>query len=106
MKWSTPSRLDLVSNADAHRAGYPAVRLRRLRRTPALRRMVAETRLSVDDLVAPLFVRQGIDSPVPIATMPGVVQHSLASLLDEAKRLVALGVPAVLLFGVPQHKDA
>src|SRR5438105_243868 len=54
--------------------GYPARRLRRLRRTPALRRLVAEARLSVDDLVAPLFVREGIDSPVPVPSLPGVVQ--------------------------------
>jgi porphobilinogen synthase len=86
--------------------GYPARRMRRLRRTPALRRMVAETRLSVDDLVAPLFVREGIDEPVPVASMPGVVQHTVASLRAEAKRLVSLGVPAILLFGVPERKDA
>ncbi|HMD44966.1 MAG TPA: porphobilinogen synthase, partial [Acidimicrobiales bacterium] len=85
---------------------YPARRLRRLRRTPALRRLVAETRLGVDDLVAPLFVRAGTDQPVPIPSMPGQVQHSLGSLVDEAKRLSALGVPALVLFGVPEHKDA
>ena len=67
--------------------------------------MVAETALRVDDLVAPLFVREAVDEPVPVASMPGVVQHSLASLRAEAKRLVALGVPAVVLFGVPAHKD-
>ena len=52
---------------------FPQRRLRRLRRTPTLRRMVAETRLSVDDLVAPLFVREGIDSPIPISSLPGVM---------------------------------
>jgi porphobilinogen synthase len=85
---------------------FPVQRLRRLRRTPALRRLVAETRLSVDDLVAPLFVREGIDEPAPIAAMPGVVQHSLACLPAEAKRLVSLGIPALILFGVPATKDA
>ncbi|MDQ6910734.1 MAG: porphobilinogen synthase [Actinomycetota bacterium] len=85
---------------------FPARRLRRLRRTPALRRMVAETRLSVDDLGAPLFVRAGIDAPAPIASMPGVVQHTLESLRKEARALADLGVPAVLLFGIPATKDA
>jgi porphobilinogen synthase len=80
--------------------------MRRLRRTEAMRRLVAETTLSVDDLVAPLFVREGIDEPVPIASMPGHAQHSGASLVAEAKRLCALGVPAVVLFGVPERKDA
>jgi porphobilinogen synthase len=79
--------------------------MRRLRRTPAIRRLVAQTRLSVDDLVAPLFVREGIDRPLPIASMPGQFQHNLASLLEETKRLSALGVPGVVLFGVPESKD-
>ena len=85
---------------------FPEHRMRRLRRTPALRRMVAETRLSVDDLIAPLFVREGIDSPVPIASLPGVVQHNRDSVLKEAQRLSGLGIPAVVLFGVPVRKDA
>jgi porphobilinogen synthase len=85
---------------------FPARRLRRLRRTPALRRLVAETRLSVDDLVAPLFVREGIDEPQPIASLPGVVQHTRESLRKEAARLVDLGIPALILFGVPARKDA
>lgn len=84
---------------------FPQRRLRRLRRTEALRRLVAETRLSVDDLVAPLFVREGIDEPQPIASIPGVVQHTRASLRDEVRALRDLGVPAVILFGVPAHKD-
>jgi porphobilinogen synthase len=85
---------------------FPERRLRRLRRTPALRRLVAETRLGVDDLVAPLFVREGIDEPVPIASLPGHRQHTVGSVVAEAKRLAALGVPGVVLFGVPAHKDA
>ena len=85
---------------------YPERRLRRLRRTPALRRMVAETRLGVDDLVAPLFVREGIDAAQPIGSLPGVSQHSLDSLRREAAELVELGVPALILFGVPATKDA
>ena len=86
--------------------GFPVRRLRRLRRTPALRRLVAEARLSVDDLVAPLFVREGIDAPAPIASMPGEVQHTVDSLVLEAKRLVSLGIPGLILFGVPATKDA
>ncbi len=85
---------------------FPQRRMRRLRRTPALRRLVAETRLSVDDLVAPLFVREGIDERAAIASMPGQSQHTMASLLVEAKRLSSLGVPAIVLFGVPETKDA
>jgi porphobilinogen synthase len=87
-------------------AAFPERRLRRLRRTPALRRLVAEARLGVDDLVAPLFVREGVDAAVPIASMPGEVQHSVDSLVVEAKRLVSLGIPGAILFGVPATKDA
>jgi porphobilinogen synthase len=68
--------------------------------------MVAETALSIDDLIAPLFVREGIAAPEPIRSMPGVVQHTVDSLVAETKRLVALGVPAIVLFGVPELKDA
>ena len=85
---------------------FPERRLRRLRRTPALRRMVAETRLDVDDLIAPLFVREGIDTPQPIESLPGVVQHTVTSLRKEARELRDLGVPGIVLFGVPEHKDA
>jgi porphobilinogen synthase len=85
---------------------FPTRRLRRLRRTPALRRLVAETRLTVDDVVAPLFVREGISEPVPIASLPGVVQHTRESLRKEVAELATLGVPGVLLFGVPLTKDA
>jgi porphobilinogen synthase len=84
---------------------FPARRLRRLRRTPAFRRLVAETHLHVDDLVAPLFVREGIPAPMPVPSLPGVVQHTLSSLRKEARILDDLGVPALILFGVPQGKD-
>lgn len=84
---------------------FPQRRLRRLRRTPALRRLVAETRLSPDDFIAPLFVREGITEPQPIASIPGVMQHTLGSLRAEVADLVGLGVPGVILFGVPEHKD-
>ena len=85
---------------------FPISRPRRLRRTAALRRLVAETHLSVDDLVAPLFVREGIHEPQPVASLPGVVQHTRASLRAEVTALRDLGVPAVILFGIPEVKDA
>jgi porphobilinogen synthase len=84
---------------------FPERRLRRLRRTPALRRLVAEHRLSVDDLVAPLFVKEGIEAPEPVVSMPGVVQHTQESLRKEVRALADLGVPAVILFGIPARKD-
>jgi len=80
--------------------------MRRLRRTPALRRLVAEHRVSADDLVAPLFVKEGIDAPEPVASMPGVMQHTQESLRKEVRSLAELGIPAVMLFGIPAHKDA
>src|SRR6266550_2878352 len=85
---------------------FPARRLRRLRRTPALRRLVAEARVTVDDLVAPLFVREGIEMPAPVPSLPGVVQHTRESLRKEVRELADLGLPAVILFGVPARKDA
>ena len=70
-----------------------------------MRRMVAETRLCVDDLVAPLFVREGIADPAPISSLPGVVQHSRSSLRDEVAELRDMGIPAVILFGIPESRD-
>jgi porphobilinogen synthase len=86
-------------------APFPIHRPRRLRRSGAMREMVAETRLHVTDLVAPLFVREGIDEPQPIASLPGVVQHTRESLRKEVRELGEMGVRAVILFGVPEHKD-
>jgi len=85
---------------------FPEQRPRRLRRTPAWRRLVAETRVGVDDLVAPLFVKEGITDPEPVASMPGVVQHTVESLRKEVRALAGLAIPAVVLFGVPTTKDA
>ncbi|WP_116999077.1 porphobilinogen synthase [Desertimonas flava] len=85
---------------------YPITRLRRLRRTPALRDLVAETSVRPADLVAPLFVREGISDPLPIESLPGVVQHTRDSLRAEVAELAELGVRSVILFGVPAHKDA
>jgi porphobilinogen synthase len=86
--------------------GFPISRPRRLRTTPALRDLVAETSVGVGDLVAPLFVREGIADPAPIASLPGVVQHTRESLRKEVAELATLGIKAVVLFGVPAHKDA
>ncbi len=86
-------------------SSFPARRLRRLRRTPAMRRLVAETTLHVDDLVAPLFVADGIAEPRPVPSLPGVVQHSVDSLAIEAKRLSELGIPALILFALPRTED-
>ncbi len=85
---------------------FPERRLRRLRRTPALRRLVAEHRVTVDDLIAPLFVKEGIATPEPVTSMPGVVQHTQESLRKEVRALCDLGVSGAMLFGVPAHKDA
>ncbi|WP_082503371.1 porphobilinogen synthase [Nocardioides sp. Leaf307] len=84
----------------------PTIRPRRLRTTPALRRMVAETSLEPRQLVLPLFVREGLSEPVPITSMPGVLQHSRSSLLGAVAEAAELGLGGVMLFGVPEHKDA
>ncbi len=81
-------------------------RPRRLRQTPALRTMVAETRLHPKDLVLPVFVAEGIDGPRPISSMPGVVHHDLGSLVETARRAVSVGIGGIMLFGVPETKDA
>jgi len=85
---------------------FPQERPRRLRRTPAVRRLVAETRLHPAGLVLPLFVREGIDEPVPISSLPGVVQHTRASLRAAAREAVELGLGGVMLFGVPAVRDS
>jgi porphobilinogen synthase len=84
----------------------PQIRPRRLRTTPALRRMVAETSVEARQLVLPLFVREGIDDPHPIASMPGVVQHTRDSLRKAVSEAADLGLGGVMLFGIPEHKDA
>lgn len=86
-------------------AQFPKRRPRRLRRTSAIRRMVSETQISVDDLVAPLFVREGIKEPQKISSLPGIYQHTLESLKIEVDSLIKRGIPGVILFGVPKSKD-
>ena len=96
----------LVAVGSLDAVNFPQRRLRRLRRTPALRRLVAENRLHPGDLIAPLFVREGIDEPQPIESMPGQFQHTRRSLRDDVGELHASGISSVVLFGVPEHKDA
>jgi porphobilinogen synthase len=84
---------------------FPAERPRRLRRTPALRQLVAETTLSPGDLVAPLFVAEGLSEPRPIHSLPGHYQHTLQSLRDEVREQQRCGVGGIILFGVPESKD-
>ena len=84
----------------------PVVRPRRLRRTPALRRLVSETSLSPAQLVLPVFVREGLSEPHPISSMLGVVQHSRSSLLAAVTEAASLGLGGVMLFGIPEAKDA
>ncbi|MEN8655823.1 porphobilinogen synthase [Streptomyces sp. 21So2-11] len=87
---------------------FPGARPRRLRTTPAMRRMVAETRLHPADLILPVFVREGISEPVAISAMPGVQQHTLDTLRKAAVEAVEVGVAGIMLFGVPvdEKKDA
>jgi porphobilinogen synthase len=84
---------------------YPSSRPRRLRRTAALRRLVAETRLHPADLVLPMFVKEGLDEPAPISSMPGVVQHTRDSLRSAAVEAVAAGVGGLMVFGIPAERD-
>jgi porphobilinogen synthase len=85
---------------------FPTVRMRRLRRNESLRRLVRETRLTRDDLVLPLFAVEGSGLREPVASMPGVARLSCDRIAEEVKAVADLGIPAVILFGVPSHKDA
>ncbi|MEA2189758.1 MAG: porphobilinogen synthase [Solirubrobacteraceae bacterium] len=85
---------------------FPATRLRRLRATPVLRDLVRETRLDAADLVLPLFVQSGSGGRSPIPSMPGVDRLSISAAVEEAGEVLAAGLPAILLFGIPEHKDA
>jgi porphobilinogen synthase len=87
-------------------SGYPVERPRRLRRSAPLRRLVAETRLSSADLVLPLFVKEGTAEPVPVPSMPGVVQHTRESVRKAAVDAVTAGVGGLIVFGIPTRKDA
>jgi porphobilinogen synthase len=90
----------------ARQSVFPAARLRRLRRTSALRRLVADVHVRPSDLVLPVFVKEGISSPQPIVSMPGVVQHTRESLRKAAAEAVDAGIGGLILFGIPSVKDA
>lgn len=83
---------------------YPSQRLQRLRKTPALRALVAETRLSADDFIMPIFIHEALKEARPIQALPGIYQHSLQTLSDEVRRIQSVGIRAVILFGIPAHK--
>ena len=85
---------------------FPIHRPRRLRSNDTLRRMVRETRLSVDDLIYPMFICPGEGVREPISAMPGVNQLSVDQGVEECREVAGLGIPAVILFGIPESKDA
>lgn len=85
---------------------FPRRRMRRLRSSDTIRRMVRETKLSVDDLIYPLFITYGKDKAIPVPSMPGVHQYSIDKLDKEIQEIISLNIPAVLLFGIPEYKDA
>jgi porphobilinogen synthase len=84
--------------------GFPAVRPRRLRVSAPMRRLVAETRLHPAELVLPVFVKEGATEPVPIPSMPGVVQHTRETLRKAAAEAAALGVGGIMIFGIPRRR--
>ena len=85
---------------------FPAVRLRRLRSSAPLRELVRETRLDAGDFILPLFIKHGRGQRIPIASMPGQSQLTVDLLKDEIAEIESLGIPAIILFGIPEHKDA
>ena len=85
---------------------FPTVRPRRLRRTPAIRRLVAQTRLHAADLVLPMFVKESLTEPAPLTSMPGVLQHTRDSLKAAAVQAVSAGVGGLMIFGIPRVRDA
>lgn len=85
---------------------FPDRRIRRNRYEPAMRRMIRETHLHSEDLIQPLFVKAGLDEPEPIESMPRMKQHSVESLVKEIQKCESAGIPAVIIFGIPQEKDS
>ena len=100
------SERSIQSSVQGRAGGFPTVRLRRLRRTDRLREMMRETSLSSTDFIYPLFVTEGHGVRAPIGPMPGQFQLSIDYLVEEVVEAGELGVPSVLLFGIPEHKDA
>ena len=102
----TPPVIDLQTAASAHGAAFPQVRLRRLRKSPAMRALVRETHLQPSQFILPLFVRPGTGIRTPISSMPGCAQTSVDECVKDAQAAAAAGVGGVILFGIPDHKDA
>ncbi len=84
---------------------FPAYRPRRLRKNSAIRELVAETKLSVDDFIYPMFVMPGKNKRVAVKSMPGIYKQSIDNLIKEIREIKKLGIKAILLFGIPSHKD-
>lgn len=95
-----------AAGGEPHDVVGPVIRPRRLRRTPALRRLVSETSVQASQLILPVFVREDITEPLPISSMPGVVQHTRDSLKKAAAEAADLGLGGIMLFGIPSTKDA
>ena len=85
---------------------FPISRMRRLRKTPLIRSLVKETQLSINDLIYPIFVKEGINKPEPINAMPGQYRLSLDDLIKECEQIISLGIPAIILFSIPLTKDS
>lgn len=81
------------------------IRLRRLRENEVLRNMVRETQISKSDLVYPVFIKEGTNEKNPVDSMPGIYQYTLDRFDEELERIQAAGIPAILIFGIPEHKD-
>src|SRR6266566_7117654 len=94
-----------VCTRSAIMSNYPTVRLRRTRQNEQLRSLVRETHLAVEQLIYPLFIAENIGEPREVSSMPGIMQWPLEHLGREAERIARLGIPAVLLFGIPSEKD-
>ena len=84
---------------------FPLVRLRRLRKSPAIRDILQETRLSVKDLICPLFIKEGIEKPEAIESMPAIQKIPISNLIKNVEAITDLGIRAILLFGIPSYKD-
>ena len=95
----------MKTNSNFRNVGFPTVRLRRLRRSPAVRDILQETRLSVKDLICPIFVKEGIEKPQTVESMPAIQRIPISKLIKNIEAITDLGIRAILLFGIPLHKD-
>lgn len=98
--------MNKINTENSNTNSFPLVRLRRLRTTPAVRDLLQETRLSTKDLIAPVFVQEGLNKSHQIASMPDIQRNPLSKLVGEIDKIMELGISAIILFGLPLHKDA